>query len=150
MICRWDCFFRFKEKYITHQWILCNEWVPSEFKQLKQVIIMTTVHQLTSCEVKSWVRNKTIIRSFLTSNHCFRLKYVSSVHNSAWWKSESHLIWIRREICTYQALFPNSKQFNTQIYSRILMQEDNREYIFFTGGRIIKDYVLLFWPKAMV
>ncbi len=30
------------------------------------------------------------------------------------------------------------------------MQEDNREYIFFTGGRIIKDYVLLFWPKAMV
>ncbi len=72
---------------LAHQWILCSEWVPSEWesKQLiKTTVIHTTpVHQFTSCKVKScmFVRNKPIIKMFLTSNCCFWLKYESSIHN---------------------------------------------------------------------
>ncbi len=70
------CFFiwtdleKFSITSLAHQWILCSEWVPSEWesKQLikhhnnPQVIHTTPVHQLTSCEVKSYVfvRNKSI------------------------------------------------------------------------------------------
>ncbi len=44
---------------LAHQWILCSEWVPSEWGVQtadKNIIIHTTdflVHQLTSCEVKA-------------------------------------------------------------------------------------------------
>ncbi len=50
------------------------------------VINTTSVHQLTSCEVKSceFVLNKYSIRIFLTSNCRFWLKYKSSIHNIAW------------------------------------------------------------------
>ncbi len=53
---------------LAHQWILCSEWVPS-------------LHQLMSCEVKCcmFVRNKSIIKTFLTSNCCFQLNYNSSI-----------------------------------------------------------------------
>ncbi len=53
-----------------------------------------------SCEAKrcKFVRNKSIIK---TSNHCFHLKYESSIHNIAFssdkvWK----FVWIRKKICT--------------------------------------------------
>ncbi len=43
----------------------------------------STVHQLTSCEVKSCVLviYSSIIIAFLISIHCFWLKYESSIHN---------------------------------------------------------------------
>ncbi len=42
---------------VAHQWMLCSEWVPSEWES-KQLIIKTSqsstpVHQTTSCEVES-------------------------------------------------------------------------------------------------
>ncbi len=51
----------------THQWILCSEWVPSEWAQTADrnitIIHTSSVHQLTSWEAKScmFVTNKSII-----------------------------------------------------------------------------------------
>ncbi len=60
----WVCFFiRFVE--VSQQWMLCSEWVPSEWESDKNI----TVHQLTSGEDKRW--NKSII------------KYESIIHNNA-------------------------------------------------------------------
>ncbi len=55
------------EKYsipsLAHQWIICSEWVPSEWEYHNnpQVIHTTTVHQLMCCEMKSCVCKKQII-----------------------------------------------------------------------------------------
>ncbi len=60
---------------LVHQLIFRSEWVPSEWesKQLikkrhndPEVIHMTPVNQLMSCETKSYllVRNKSIIKAF--------------------------------------------------------------------------------------
>ncbi len=66
------------------------------------VIHTTPVHQLKSCEEKicAFVRNKSIIKAFLTSDCCFWLNMspltiilLSSVNN--------HLVWIRRGICIF-------------------------------------------------
>ncbi len=46
------------------------------------IIHTTPVHQLTSCEVKCFVRNKSIIKAFLASNCCFQRKFESSVLNN--------------------------------------------------------------------
>ncbi len=80
----------------------------------RPLIHTTPVYQLTSCEAKScmFVRNKFIMKPFLTSNNCFQLKYKSSMHNIAF--SSENLIWIRKEICTDQAPFTSEngpKQF---------------------------------------
>ncbi len=79
------CFFistdleRYSITSFTQQWMLCSEWVPSEWESDKNITIIhtTPVHQLSSGEAKScvFVRNN----MFLTSNHCFRLKI--QVHN---------------------------------------------------------------------
>ncbi len=83
---------------LAHQRILCSECVLSEWfdwielikswlkhHNYPKVIKMTPVHQLTPCEAKScgFVINKSIIKSFLFLNGCFRLKYKSSIHNIA-------------------------------------------------------------------
>ncbi len=49
------------------------------------IIHTTPVHQLMSYEVKSWVfvRNKSIIKTCLTSNRCFWTKYESIIYNNA-------------------------------------------------------------------
>ncbi len=65
-----------------------SKWVPSKWvktadKNIPQVIRATSVHQLMSCESKSFMfaRNKSIIKMFWTS--CLQLKYKSSIHNIA-------------------------------------------------------------------
>ncbi len=55
---------KFSIASLAHQWMLCSEWVPSEWES-KQLIKtsqksscklhMTPAHHLTSCEVKSWM-----------------------------------------------------------------------------------------------
>ncbi len=63
--CRWVCFFiRFGE--MSQQWMLCSEWVPSEWESDKNITIIHTppVRQLTSGEDKS--SNKSSIKTFLT------------------------------------------------------------------------------------
>ncbi len=54
---------------VSHQWMLCSEWVPSEWESDKNITIIhtTPVHQLTSGEDKSW--NKSSIKMFLTTIH---------------------------------------------------------------------------------
>ncbi len=48
---------------VSQQWMLCSEWVPSEWESDKNITIIytTPVHQLTSGEDKSW--NKSIIKT---------------------------------------------------------------------------------------
>ncbi len=61
---------------------------------------------------------------------------MSHIHNIAF-SSESHPVWIRREICTGE----NSSK---QICCWILMCKTT----LFTGGSIIMDYGVVFWPEA--
>ncbi len=102
---------------LSHQWILCSEWVPSEWesKQLikhhnnPQVIHTTPVHQLTSGEDKSW--NKFSIKTFLTQIR---------VHNNAslQWKSASPVvshIKIQPHICLQLFCLVNAA-WSVQIY----------------------------------
>ncbi len=77
---------------LDHHCIICSEWVPSEWESKQeikhcnypQVIHTTQVHQLMFCELKSsmFVVHK-FIKYFKTSNHCFWIKYESSIHNIA-------------------------------------------------------------------
>ncbi len=53
------------------------------------IIHTTPVHQLTSWEDKSW--NKSSIKTFLTSNCCFWLKYESLINNNAF--SIEKVVW---------------------------------------------------------
>ncbi len=85
-----------------------------------QVINMTPVLELTSCEVNSWVFpwKKSIIKTFLTLNCCFRLKYEYIIHNIAFSieKKNKHLVWIRREICSDQAPFTSQNSYVANKY----------------------------------
>ncbi len=58
------------EKYIittlAHQWILCSEWVPSEWVQTADKNLTIPDNQLTSSSEKLNLRNKCIIKGFLT------------------------------------------------------------------------------------
>ncbi len=56
-----------------------------------------------------FVRNKSILKLFLTSNQCVWLKYMSST-TVLLSPVKNYLIWIRREICT--ALFTSKKNNN--------------------------------------
>ncbi len=85
---------------LAQQWILCSEWVPSEWesKQLikhhnnPQVIHTTPVHQLMSCEAKSCVFVNKSIKTFLTSNYCFWPKYEFIIHNNFSSSEKVHLL----------------------------------------------------------
>ncbi len=70
------------------QWILCSEWVPSEWVQTAdkniRVIHITPVHQLTSCEVKKkhvFVRKS--IKLFL--NSVLRLWHFNQLFELLFW-----------------------------------------------------------------
>ncbi len=62
--CRWVHFFirtdleKFRITSLAHQWILCSEWVPSEWTMKKNItLIKKIIHEsstLMSCEMKSY------------------------------------------------------------------------------------------------
>ncbi len=95
--CRWVCFFiitnleKCSITSLAHQSAVngCrqnespNIWY--KHHNNSQVIHTTPVHKLMSCQVKicMFVRNESIVKKFLTSNCCFRLKYESIIHNNA-------------------------------------------------------------------
>ncbi len=107
------------------QWMLCSEWVPSEWESMdalqwmgavrmrvnecsavngcrqnesliKNITIIhtTPVHQLASGEDKScvFVRNKSIIKSFLLQKHRLQLKYIIIIYNNASSSEKVHLL----------------------------------------------------------
>ncbi len=120
--CRWVCFFiRFVEMphFITCSPMDPLQWngLPSEWesKQLikhhnnPQVIHTTPVHQFMFWEVKAvFLRNKSIIKTvfFSTSNHCFRLKYESMIHNNPSSIEKVHLLLSLTSKSTYILLEP--------------------------------------------
>ncbi len=73
--CRWVCFFigTDMEKCIItllpHQWIICSEWVPSEWesKHHNNPQVGLIHYKLTSCKAKRWVFvvNKSIIKGIV-------------------------------------------------------------------------------------
>ncbi len=101
---RWVCFFIWRDlekcsiTSVAHQWILCSEWVPSEWESKllikhhnnPQVINTTSIHLLMSCEVKSCVFERKQIHHFdiLTSSHCLWLKCETSIHVIAFSRDE--------------------------------------------------------------
>ncbi len=68
-----------------------------------------------------FVRNKSIIKRFSTSNHCFWPKYspLSTILLST--VKKKIIIWIRREICTDQTLF-TSENSSKQILRIWIME----------------------------
>ncbi len=138
--CRWVCFFigtdmeKFIITLLPHQWIICSEWVPSEWesKHHNNPQVGLIHYKLTSCKAKRWVFvvNKSIIKMLLTSNCCFQLKYESTIHNIA---------------------LSSEKVISSESCGWIWTWEHNKGWTFFTGGRscpssIIMDYGLVFWP----
>ncbi len=74
---------KFSIKSLAHQWILCSEWVPSEWE----------------CKAFFFY-----FKPLLPKNE-------SSVHNTAFSsEKQNNHIWIRREICTDHVSFISSKQ----------------------------------------
>ncbi len=94
-------------------------------------------------------------RHFLTSNHCFWLKYESSLHTIAF-SSENGLIWIRREICTDQALFTSKKLSKTVLNKyaggfrseRTGMDHINYWLIFWLRFKVKKPWWICFYKHA--
>ncbi len=91
--CRWVCIFigtDLEKISITshaHQWILCNEWVPSEWEPIQlmktsQVVDMTPVHLFISCKAHScvFVINRSIIKHF--NSHSDGTHSLQRIH---WW-----------------------------------------------------------------
>ncbi len=115
-ICRWVCFFirtdlnKFIITPIAHQWILCSEWVPSEWESKQMIKNIPVIHTTPVPTKTLW--SKTL---FLTSNY--------PLYCILQWKC--HSTWISREICTDHAPF-TSKNSSKHIYWWILMWEDNR------------------------
>ncbi len=73
---------------VSQQWMLCSEWVPSEWESDKNITVIhtTLVHQLSSGEDKS------SIKMFLTSNCRLWLKYESIIHNNSSSGEKVHLM----------------------------------------------------------
>ncbi len=115
-------------------------------------IIHTPVHQLMPCEAKICVlvRNKSIIKMFLTSNHCFQLKYKSSIHNTAFSSKKSSYLNREKSAQIKHRLQAKTVQNSfKQICDWILMWEATGDGLF-TGGSFIMDYGLLFYTEVMV
>ncbi len=124
-----------------------SEWVPSEWesKQLikthhnsSQVIHTTPVHQLMSCEAKScvFVRNKSIIKTFLTSNCNFWPKYKSIIMIPPVKKSISCCLSHQNPAtCLFRAVLACKRCL---IWCRFLSWF--RPEHFFTGGSNVMDY----------
>ncbi len=95
-----------------------------------------------------FVRNKSIIKEFLTSNTCVWLKYESIIHNIAF-SSE-------------KAVLSESLEKHAQIKHRLQAKKSSKhmtvdfdvrgqqEKHFITGGSAIMDYGLVFRPEAKV
>ncbi len=63
------------------QWMGAVRMKVDKYHNNPQVIHTTPVHQLTFYEVKSYMFERNIsIKTLLTSNRCFWLKYKSSIH----------------------------------------------------------------------
>ncbi len=95
-------------------------------KNNPQVIHMTSVHQLTPCEVKSWMflRNKFIIN-------------MSSINNSAFSnKKKKWVVWIRREICSDEVLFTSQQSKMMDLMDLFLTNAvfDWLDYLFYSDG----------------
>ncbi len=137
--CRWVCFFiqtDFKIFSITshaHQWILCREWVPSEWesKQLIKTSQSTTrpskwcfINKVREEHVQTInLINKRGAQSVINPVNKIRcVKFPSTppppfLHNysrpnlwgggsiNCFLQWNSHLIWIRRAICTDRLVF---------------------------------------------
>ncbi len=83
---------------VSQQWMLCSEWVPSEWESDKNITIIhiTPVHQLTSGEDKSW--NKYSIKTSKSSS-CLKEELFSLLIQTRWLFWRSGLLW-----CFYQTL----------------------------------------------
>ncbi len=80
--------------------------VQTSYKNIT-IIYTTTIHQLMTCEVKSYMFVALMIKSIikvLSLNHCFQLKYESSIHNIAF-SSEKVVSSKSGEKYAHQALF---------------------------------------------
>ncbi len=97
--CRWVCFFirtylkKFRITSLAHQWMLCSEWVPSEWvsKQLIKTSQQSTsnLHDCSPSVNILWSEKLHVCKKqiyhwgVLTLNHQFWPEYQSIIHNAS-------------------------------------------------------------------
>ncbi len=92
-----------------------------------------------------------IFNQFLPSNHCFQLKYNSSIHNIAFCSSKLVLSEPAEKYCMHRSSTAYKQERKKS--SNMIVDFDVRgqqRMDFFTVWSIIMDYELIFWPEAMV
>ncbi len=111
-------------------------WVQQLIKNIT-IIHVAPVHQFLSCEVKScmFVRNKSIIKMFLTSNWCFCLKCDSYIHSIARLNQERNM---HKSSTIYKR--KQSKHFLNENVGRFWCERAKVDRLF-NGGSFILDYV---------
>lgn len=105
------------------------------------------------CEVKSCmlVINKSILKTFFCSNHCFQVKYESSVYNTG--SSSAQVVFYLNHERTNQAQFTTTNS-SKEMCRRVLMCEDNRGWTFSLEEALLskrkQDFGQKKWFKGIV
>ncbi len=139
---RWVCFFISVSSMDALQWMGAVRMRVQTADKNITIIHITPVHQLTS-EDKRW--NKSIIKTFLTLNHCFWLKYESIIHNNTSsvirWSGLNQERNLHRSSTVYK---PKQSKTALNKYVAGFSCERQQEIDFFAGGSVIMDYGLVF------
>ncbi len=131
-IFRWVCFFIRTDlkkcviPYLAHHWILCSEWVPSEWesKQLIKHQSTSNPHPCSPSVNVLWSQNLCVCEKQI-QNCCFWLKYDPSIHNMTF-SSEKSPTRLNQEIKHHLHAENSPWQFYTHTFWCILMWKDNR------------------------
>ncbi len=67
------------------QWMLCSEWVPSEW-EIKNVLMLDLFHLLSSPDVNWWTGVLWIIVMFLSDSHSDGTHSLQSIHWLSFWR----------------------------------------------------------------
>ncbi len=97
------------------------------------------------------VINKSILKTFFCSNHCFQVKYESSVYNTGF--SSAQVVFYLNHERTNQAQFTTTNS-SKEMCRRVLMCEDNRGWTFSLEEALLSKRNLYFgqkkWFKGIV
>ncbi len=97
---------KFRLTSLGHQWILCSEWVPSEWVQ-KLIKHHNKPHDSSPSGKVLWRKQLSVCKKQSIKTLNFKLlllAIISLLSIILLFQMKNHLIWIKRELCTDQAL----------------------------------------------
>ncbi len=139
-----------RKKYSNRFTIYTTEaidWQPS-------FLMLTSPITLVSCVSRVSVIGlcqKDGLFALTINRHSKNTKVLIYPHNSAFAsiKVTSSKSWEKHELLIHSLQEKTVLNRSKQICWKILMLEDNKITLFYTGGNIIMDYGLVFWPETM-